>query len=104
GEGVPGASEPQQGQGARRGRGGWVLDGGLMGTRPLMSRAEEADGTGGPASSGSAKSWSAARDAAFSAFYREFVPTLVASLTWHGARLADAADAAQDTMSKAYLV
>ena len=41
-------------------------------------------------------------DAAFSAFYREFVPTLVAFLVWQGARLPDAADIAQDTMIKAY--
>lgn len=41
-------------------------------------------------------------DAAFSAFYREFVPILVAFLMWQGARLSDAADIAQDTMIKAY--
>lgn len=40
--------------------------------------------------------------AAFSAFYRQFVPTLVAFLMWHGARLPDAADIAQDTMIKLY--
>lgn len=41
-------------------------------------------------------------DAAFSAFYREFVPTLVAFLVWQGARLPDAADITQDTMMKVY--
>ena len=41
-------------------------------------------------------------DAAFSAFYRRFVPTLVGFLVWQGARLPDAADLAQVTMSKAY--
>jgi RNA polymerase sigma factor (sigma-70 family) len=40
--------------------------------------------------------------AAFGAFYRRFVPTLVAFLVWQGARLPDAADIAQDTMIKAY--
>lgn len=53
---------------------------------------------------GSAPSAAVGRDAAFSAFYREFVPTLVASMTWQGARLTDAADAVQETMSKAYVV
>ncbi|MGH3770905.1 MAG: RNA polymerase sigma factor [Pseudonocardiaceae bacterium] len=41
-------------------------------------------------------------DAAFSAFYRRFVPTLVGFLVWQGARLPDAADLAQVTMSAAY--
>lgn len=41
-------------------------------------------------------------DAAFSEFYREFVPILVAFLVWQGAGLADATDIAQDTMIKAY--
>lgn len=41
-------------------------------------------------------------DAAFIAFYRRFVPTLVAFLVWQGARLDVAADIAQDTMIKAY--
>lgn len=41
-------------------------------------------------------------DAAFSAFYRQFVPTLVAFLIWQGARLPEAAEIAQDTMTKAY--
>ena len=41
-------------------------------------------------------------DAAFSAFYRRFVPTLVGFLVWQGARLPDAADLAQVTMSEAY--
>lgn len=41
-------------------------------------------------------------DAAFSAFYRQFTPTLVAFLIWQGARLSDAADLAQETMSEAY--
>lgn len=41
-------------------------------------------------------------DEAFSAFYRRFTPTLVAFLIWQGARLPDAVDLAQDTMSKAY--
>jgi RNA polymerase sigma factor (sigma-70 family) len=41
-------------------------------------------------------------DPAFSAFYRRFVPTLVSFLMWQGARLADAADIAQVTMSQAY--
>jgi RNA polymerase sigma factor (sigma-70 family) len=40
--------------------------------------------------------------AAFSAFYRQFVPTLVAFLVWQGARLPDAADITQDTMIKTY--
>lgn len=37
-----------------------------------------------------------ADDAAFSAFYREFTPTLVAWLIWQGARLPVAADVAQE--------
>lgn len=41
-------------------------------------------------------------DADFSAFYRRFVPTLVAFLVWQGARLPAAADITQDTMIKAY--
>lgn len=41
-------------------------------------------------------------DAAFSDFYRQFVPTLAAFLVWQGARLDVAADIAQDTMIKAY--
>jgi RNA polymerase sigma factor (sigma-70 family) len=41
-------------------------------------------------------------DAAFSAFYRQFVPTLIAFLMWQGARLPEAADIAQDTMAEAY--
>jgi RNA polymerase sigma-70 factor (ECF subfamily) len=45
---------------------------------------------------------SAQQVAAFSDFYRAFVPTLVAFLVWQGARLADAADIAQDTMAEAY--
>lgn len=40
--------------------------------------------------------------AAFSEFYREFVPTLVNFLVWQGARLPDAAEIAQETMTKAY--
>lgn len=40
--------------------------------------------------------------AAFSEFYREFVPTLVAFLVWQGARLPDAAEIVQETMIKAY--
>lgn len=38
----------------------------------------------------------------FCEFYREFLPDLVAFLMWQGARLADAAEVAQDTMTKAY--
>jgi RNA polymerase sigma-70 factor (ECF subfamily) len=38
----------------------------------------------------------------FNAFYQEFVPTLVAFLLWQGAGLHDAADIAQDTMTRAY--
>lgn len=41
-------------------------------------------------------------DAAFSAFYRRFVPTLVAFLVWQGGRLPDAADITQETMIKEY--
>jgi RNA polymerase sigma factor (sigma-70 family) len=41
-------------------------------------------------------------DATFTAFYREFVPTLVAFLLWQGARLPDAAEIAQETMLQAY--
>lgn len=44
----------------------------------------------------------AERIAAFSDFYRAFVPTLIAFLRWQGARLPDAADIAQETMAKAY--
>lgn len=40
--------------------------------------------------------------AAFSEFYRGFVPTLVAFLLWQGARLPDATDIAQETMIKLY--
>ncbi|MEV0029543.1 sigma-70 family RNA polymerase sigma factor [Nocardia sp. NPDC050793] len=40
--------------------------------------------------------------AAFSAFYRETLPRLVAFLEQHGARRADAADIAQETMAKAW--
>ncbi|WP_378733343.1 RNA polymerase sigma factor [Nocardia brasiliensis] len=38
----------------------------------------------------------------FSAFYREFLPNLVAFLIHHGARPVDATDIAQDTMTKAW--
>lgn len=41
-------------------------------------------------------------EAAFSAFYRQFAPTLVAFLLWQGAQVHEAADIAQDTMIKAY--
>jgi RNA polymerase sigma-70 factor (ECF subfamily) len=41
-------------------------------------------------------------DAAFSAFYRRFVPTLVGFLMWQGARLPDAAELVQATMVEAY--
>ena len=41
-------------------------------------------------------------DAAFSAFYRRFVPSLVAFLVWQGGRLPEAADITQETMIKAY--
>lgn len=41
-------------------------------------------------------------EAAFSAFYRQFVPNLVAFLVWQGARLPNAADLAQLAMIKAY--
>jgi RNA polymerase sigma-70 factor (ECF subfamily) len=41
-------------------------------------------------------------DEAFSAFYRRFVPILVAFLVWQGARLDVAADVAQEAMIKAY--
>jgi RNA polymerase sigma-70 factor (ECF subfamily) len=41
-------------------------------------------------------------NAAFSEFYRQFTPTLVAFLIWQGARLPDAADISQETMIKAY--
>jgi RNA polymerase sigma-70 factor (ECF subfamily) len=41
-------------------------------------------------------------DAAFAAFYRESVPSLVAFLVMQGATLADAADIAQESMTKAY--
>lgn len=41
-------------------------------------------------------------DVAFSAFYRRFAPTLVGFLVWQGARLPDATDIAQATMSEAY--
>ncbi|GAB2965648.1 RNA polymerase sigma factor [Saccharothrix stipae] len=40
--------------------------------------------------------------AEFSAYYRADLARLVAFLLWQGARLADAADIAQDTMAKAY--
>lgn len=43
-----------------------------------------------------------AADAAFATFYRESVPALVAFLVVQGARLADAADIAQESMTKAY--
>jgi RNA polymerase sigma factor (sigma-70 family) len=39
----------------------------------------------------------------FEQFYRTSMPTLVAFLVWQGARRADAADVAQETMLKAYL-
>ncbi|WP_256790132.1 RNA polymerase sigma factor [Frankia sp. AvcI1] len=38
----------------------------------------------------------------FEDFYQEFTPTLVAFLLWQGARLADAADIVQETMTTAY--
>ncbi|MFG3525065.1 RNA polymerase sigma factor [Nocardia nova] len=39
---------------------------------------------------------------AFSAFYRDFTPNLVAMLLAKGVRVADAVDIAQDTMAKAW--
>lgn len=59
---------------------------------PDQPRSQQST-TGGPAP---------AVDVAFSAFYRRFVPTLVGFLVWQGARLPDAADLAQVTMSEAY--
>ena len=44
----------------------------------------------------------AAQDAAFAAFYRDFVPRLVAFLRWQGVPLSSAADLAQETMIQAY--
>lgn len=41
-------------------------------------------------------------DAAFSAFYRQFVPVLIGFLMWQGARLSDATELAQTTMAQAY--
>jgi len=52
--------------------------------------------------SGSQQAADALQDAAFSAFYRAFVPTLIAFLVWQGARLPEAADVAQETMIQAY--
>ena len=63
--------------------------------RHERSADDRAGGSGDPCKG-------AKRDAAFITFYRQFVPTLVAFLTWQGARLPDAADAAQETMIKAY--
>jgi len=40
--------------------------------------------------------------AAYSAFYRRFLPTLTAFLMWQGARLIDATEIAQDTMVHAW--
>ncbi|MEX5637514.1 sigma-70 family RNA polymerase sigma factor [Parafrankia sp. FMc2] len=40
--------------------------------------------------------------AAFSGFYRRFVPTLVGFLIWQGVRQADAVEIAQDTMAAAF--
>lgn len=42
------------------------------------------------------------KDVAFSVLYQQFLPTLVAFLMWQGARLPDAAEIAQDTMSELY--
>jgi RNA polymerase sigma factor (sigma-70 family) len=42
------------------------------------------------------------RDAAFSAFYRRIVPSLVAFLVWQGADISQAAELAQETMIQAY--
>lgn len=41
-------------------------------------------------------------DAEFSAFYRSFIKRLVAFLLWQGARMADATEIAQETMTLAY--
>ncbi len=40
--------------------------------------------------------------AAYVTFYREFIPHLVAFLVWQGARLADAAELAQEAMTEAH--
>ncbi|WP_197289577.1 sigma-70 family RNA polymerase sigma factor [Saccharothrix sp. NRRL B-16348] len=42
------------------------------------------------------------REIAFTDFYRATTPSLIAFLVWQGARLADAADVAQETMATAY--
>ncbi len=41
-------------------------------------------------------------DAAFAAFYRDFMPRLTRFLLWQGAPLADAVDIAQETMAALY--
>ncbi|WP_084483954.1 RNA polymerase sigma factor [Nocardia anaemiae] len=40
--------------------------------------------------------------AAFSAFYRQFIPTLIGFLMWQGATLSDAAEIAQETMTRVW--
>jgi RNA polymerase sigma factor (sigma-70 family) len=44
----------------------------------------------------------AAHDAEFAAFYRGFLPRLVAFLRWQGVPLVEAVDIAQETMTRAY--
>jgi RNA polymerase sigma-70 factor (ECF subfamily) len=46
--------------------------------------------------------WTSEQVAAFGAFYRTDVARLVAFLRWQGASLSEAADAAQEAMTKAY--
>lgn len=68
--------------------------------RPIASPAAPADSQRRP--DATQRPAERVDEAAFSAFYREFTPTLVAWLIWQGARLPVAADVAQETMIKAY--
>lgn len=56
----------------------------------------------GRRSAPAAASVSAEVVAAFTVFYRDAVPRLVAFLRWHGAPLPDAADCVQDTLAECY--
>jgi len=71
-------------------------------TTPSQQRQRPHAGQNQPPRFARPQSQSNQAASAFSAFYQEFVPTLVAFLLWQGARLHDAADIAQDTMDQAY--
>jgi DNA-directed RNA polymerase specialized sigma24 family protein len=73
-----------------------------MDERNVRPGAGSAAPSGSDVSPGTSLSGTSVDDEAFSAFYRKFVPKLVAFLVWQGARLPDATKISQDTMVELY--